>query len=134
MSSSLSSFIVRENGSINQTATVAAFESQLAAYAVELETESDTLRAAVNATLDQAGERVPMPALVALSVAKLNPQRENYSALETKVKSFIRENSNGAGTGEYRIGKGPKGGCSLVANLSPEDQAKHAADVAKWTK
>lgn len=130
---SLSSFIVRsENGMIDQASTVASFEAKLSAYAEELETEGTVLRTAVHETFTERGNRLPMPAAVALATARLNPQSENYGSLETKVKLHIRENSNNSGTREYRIGKGPQGGVSLVSLLSDEERASHQKDCERW--
>lgn len=113
----LASFVVRDSdGSIDTLATVAKFEGVLAQFQVERETELATIGAAVHAVFDQyKGATLNMPALVSLSLQKLNVQAETYKALHERVVAFVHDNAGENGL--FRISKGKGGGVVRVCDV-----------------
>lgn len=96
MSRSLTvSLVLTALGEIDEAASARAFQNQLSAYKAECETEESTIADAVSAQFDQyPGAGQNMPALVHGVLTRLNTQPANFSTMEDKVKSYIRDNSD----------------------------------------
>ena len=82
-------------GLIDEEATLASCAAQLAEHKVEAELEDETISAAVEAVFDKYPiANIAMPALVNDALRSLNVEPSNYKAMEAKVSSFIRRNSD----------------------------------------
>lgn len=111
----LNSYVVRgSNGSIDSTATVAKFQTELAAFETGTAEEQSNIAGAVSAVFDEnpKGSRITMPTLCSLAVAKLNAEVTNYQALSDKVHAFVKAN-----TDTYSVAKGKGGGVGRIADL-----------------
>lgn len=110
----LSNYVVRgSDGSVDASATVAKFETDLSAFVTETAEEQANIAAAVSAVYDEnKGKRIAMPTLTSLALVKLNAQVENFQALGEKVQAFVRAN-----TDTYSIAKGKGGGVGRISDL-----------------
>ena len=134
MATSLSvTLVTDESGQIDQAATTLAFTKLLAIKAAELETEQESIAAAVNELFDEYhGASINMPAVASMTSQKLNVLPENFKVISERVLNYVRANSQGKtledGTVErpdslFVIGKGKNGGCKRRADIKPEAPA-----------
>ena len=141
MKSVVESLLVRSaDGSVNEEATLAAFDNALNALVVDRETDHATIGAEVDLVLNSYEQALKLDGLVHTVALNLNAQAENMSAVNEKVRNYIRAN---AGRHDelkpYRIALGVNGGVSLwtdelraeVAAKEAEKLAKEAAKAAK---
>jgi hypothetical protein len=129
-------FLVRyADGSLNFAETCSRFEAELVKYASEREVETQTIANAVDAVFDAYPALVKMnvPALITMTLVKMNAQPENHKVLSDRIHSYIRDNAQGEiaedGTQErpsskFLIGKGKGGGVGLRARIEAEKAAK----------
>lgn len=127
MQINLHSYVVRgSDGSVDAEATIGKFGTDLARYIAERETEQETIANAVHAVFDHyKGASLNMPALVSMTLTKLNAQPESFKALSDRVLSFVRENAQGEtkdGVSErpnslFVIGKGKGGGVKRRSDI-----------------
>jgi hypothetical protein len=90
-----SKLVLGADDSIDEAATVAAFEGQLAAYVQELAIEGETIAAAVHAVFDlNRGATVNMPYIVGTALRTLNPRPENFNSLSDKIHAYVSSNSD----------------------------------------
>jgi len=121
--------LVTKDGAIDQDASRKAFNEALVKYVAERETEQSTIATAVNAQFDKhPGVSINMPALASMTCAALNAQPANFSTLEERCLSYVRENaSDKREDGKlFRIGKGKGGGVRRWAEIPVETPAAPA--------
>lgn len=83
------------NGEIDDAASTAAFQAELAQYKANRELEESTISDAVHAVFDQYPDAVmTMPVIRTFSLQKLNAQPANAEILGEKVLEFVRENAD----------------------------------------
>lgn len=131
-------FLVRgSDGSLDFAACAAKFESELIKYAAERETETQTIADAVDAVFAAYPALVKMnvPALITMTLTKLNAQPENHKVLSERIHQYVQENAQGKteedGTQErpdskFVIGKGKGGGVGLRSRVEADKAAKAA--------
>jgi hypothetical protein len=113
---SVSSFVVLSNGSVDVSATEAAFSSALALYISERETQNEQIASAVSAVFDEhLGKTITMPVLQSLACGKLAALPDNYKSLSDRVATYVREQNGNT----FRITKGKGGGVARLADLPP---------------
>jgi hypothetical protein len=106
--------LVSSNGALDESASKAAFNAAYAAYAAEHETQESVISDAVNGIFDaHVGQNIKMGTLCHLALTALNVQNENFTALEARVKSFIRSQTK---AGVFSMVKGAGGGFARVAD------------------
>jgi len=120
--------VMNDDGSVNQMDSQEAFDTALANFLAERETETSTIAEAVSAVFDapqHMGKRIKMDHLTSLTLNHLNAQLENYSTLQQRVKEYVRANSKGDNS-LLVIGKGAGGGVGRRADLpvKPVDESK----------
>lgn len=92
----ISKFVVRAGGSINRSASVAAFETALDKFLAEETVESGVIGDAVNALFDQhIGASINMPALQSGVCGLLNATPTNFAVLSERARQYVRQNSQG---------------------------------------
>lgn len=114
----VSSFVVLTTaGLVDVAASAAKFDSALATYIAERETETVKIGDAVNAVFDShLGKTLTMPVLQSLATAQLNAQPENWKVLSDRVAQYARDNAGPDGT--LKIAKGKGGGVSRRCDAS----------------
>lgn len=128
MSNTLTIALVLAAGSVDRKASSAAFETAVDKYIADSETQQSTIANAVNVVFDaHKGEPLKMPILAAFTCQELNAQRENYSTLDERVRTYVRLNSQetkddkGVVTQHpdslFVIGKGKGGGCRRRSDI-----------------
>lgn len=109
--------LVLAAGTVDRKASTAAFESAVDKYIAESETEQSTIATAVGAVFDaHKGDALKMPILAAFTCQELNAQRENYSTLDERVRTYVRTNSEGDSS-LFVISKGKGGGVRRRADM-----------------
>jgi hypothetical protein len=141
MKSVVESLLVRSvDGSVDEDATLAAFDTALNALVVDRETDNATIGSQVDDVLNSYDQALKLDGLVHAVAFKLNAQSENMSAVNEKVRNYIRANAGRHDEHKpYRIALGVNGGVSLwtdtlrseVATKEAEKLAKEAAKAAK---
>jgi hypothetical protein len=121
MSNNVSSFLVRfSDGSINVSASVAAFETALHGYVKSTEETNSGIDAAVNAVFDKhKGVRMPVPTLVSLALGELNCSASDWSERSKQVHAYVSNNK-----GLFEVKKGKSGGVARIADLTPAQAAE----------
>lgn len=114
-------YVIRaDDGSVNQEATVARFAEQLATFAEQDRTVSQTVLAALNAAFDAQpvkGVRLAMPAVVYVTMKQLNPSEgTNITMLQNKIAAVVRSSP------EFKVGRGKGGGVSRVCDIPTEQE------------
>ena len=112
-------YVVRgTDGSVDQEATVTRFAQQLAEFAEQDKTVSQTVLAALNAAFDAQpvkGVRMAMQAVVFITMKQLNPpEGANITMLQNKIAAVIRSSP------EFKVGRGKGGGVSRVCDIPTE--------------
>lgn len=103
--------LVYVNGVVDVDASLDLAKSALNKFVADKRTQDTDLHNAVHAVFDEhLGSAIAMPALVSLTLAKLNVQPENYKSLGDKVTTFVRERSGDKGSASFSITKGRGGG------------------------
>jgi len=96
MTESLSIELVLVDGNIDQTASLAAFETALVRRATEREIERTGIAEAVSELFDEnLGKSIPMPTVASMVCAKLNVPAESHNVISERVLGYLRENSQG---------------------------------------
>lgn len=96
MTESLSIELVLVDGNIEQTASLAAFETALVRRATEREIERTGIAEAVSELFDEnLGKSIPMPTVASMVCAKLNVPAESHNVISKRVLGYLRENSQG---------------------------------------
>lgn len=96
MTESLSIELVLVDGNIEQTASLAAFETALVRRATEREIERTGIAEAVSELFDEnLGKSIPMPTVASMVCAKLNVPAESHNVISERVLGYLRENSQG---------------------------------------
>ena len=117
MNSITTKLVSAADGSIDQNASVEAFETELARFVTAREAELGSVAGAVSAVFDQhMGKSIKMPTLSSLAANQLNATPENYSVLSELVLDHVRADAKSASP-TYRIVKGPQGGVARIADL-----------------
>jgi hypothetical protein len=100
------------DGSVDESATLAACQSAVRKYVAERETEQSTIAAAVSEVFDTLkGGRANMPYVVNQALRSLNALPENFKALSERTAEYIREHAGDRDSGAlFNIGKGKGGG------------------------
>lgn len=108
-------YVVRgTDGSVDQEATVTRFAEQLATFAEQDRTVSQTVLDALNAAFDAQpkGVRMAMPAVVFITMKQLNPpEKANITELQNKIAAVVRSSP------EFKVGRGKGGGVSRVCDI-----------------
>lgn len=126
----LSKFVVREGGSVNKAATVAAFEKLLGEYITAQAERDGKVADAVSAVFDEyRGAHINMPALCSLACTKLGADKDTFATLTEAVQGYVQANSQGkkdkdTGAVEnpsslFVIERGRGGGVSRRADTTP---------------
>ena len=116
--------LVMENGKVDSEASTEAFESALANFVAQRETEVSTLGAAVISVLQShPGKGIAMPVLTSLALNSINVQPEAFTALGAATLQYIRDNSKGEDS-LFVVSKGKNGGCSLRSDTAARKAAK----------
>jgi hypothetical protein len=106
-------FIKRgSDGSVDIGASKEAYGTALTEWCAQNEVPADKIAGAVNAALDRHPGRIPMPALLSLSVQELGATPETFKVLSDRVHAYV--------TGQTKAGllfvtKGKGGGVSREA-------------------
>lgn len=110
-------FTVRaSNGSVDISASAQAYALALTKWVADNEIPTENIENAVTAVLDMyPGQRLPMPALLSLSVQKLGATPEQHRILTERVHAFVRGQAD---SGVLTIAKGKKGGVSRAVAQS----------------
>ena len=141
MTESLSIELVLVDGNIDQTASLAAFETALVRRATEREIERTGIAEAVSELFDEnLGKSIPMPTVASMVCAKLNVPAESHNVISERVLDYIRAQDQGKvveGVAErpdslFVVAKGKGGGCGRRADLpvKPAKASKKAAPSA----
>ena len=135
MSNSLTVKLVRgSNGSIDQDASLLAFQAAMEQHIVETETEESAIADAVSAQFDKyPGASQNMPALVNGALTYLNVTPATFTSLSEKVAQYVRDNADHGAvkakdgsittpaeaprTRLFRIAKGVGGGVSRWSDI-----------------
>ena len=81
---------------IDTEASKEAFDTALASYIAEQETENANFLTALNVVFDRHPDKgINLPALQSMAAQELNAQPENWNALSERVADFVRANSQG---------------------------------------
>jgi hypothetical protein len=107
------------DGAVDQEATVARFAAQLAAFAEQDGTISQTVVLAINSVFDSKplGVHLPMPSLEFLTMMALNlHEGTNISALQAKIGAVIRSSP------EFKVARGKGGGVVRVCDIPPAEE------------
>lgn len=111
------------DGSVDESATLAACQSAVRKYVAERETEQATIAAAVSEVFDALkGARANMPYVVNQALRTLNALPENFKALSERVAEYLREHAGDRSAGaKFGILKG-KGGGVVRWSDQPEEK------------
>jgi hypothetical protein len=84
------------NGAIDHAATLEKFTADLARFVTAQEAEFATISGEVHALFDRfPGARLNTDYIVNETLRALNVQKDNYTALQSKVKEYLKSNSQG---------------------------------------
>lgn len=124
-------FTVRgSSGSVDVVASANAYAKALTEWVAQNELSSETIETAVEAVFDRfPGQRLPMPALLSLSVAELGASPDQHKTLTARVHAYVTGQS-ADNTGRIDIGKGKGGGVSRLALPGEEVPARLAKKTA----
>lgn len=87
--------VLSASGEIDESASAQAFESELARYKAERETEESTIAEAVADTFSaHPGASQNMEALVHGALRRLNVQPSAHKLMKDKVLAYVRENAD----------------------------------------
>jgi hypothetical protein len=119
MSHSISVDVVLNNGAIDSSATIEAFEAALEDYTTQFNAENGAIGDAVAAVFAaNPGKRIVLPTVGNLAAVQMNATPENFAALAELAKDYVRRNSVGDSS-LFVMGKGPReGGVALRADLA----------------
>lgn len=111
--------ILDKDGTVDQAATLHLAKTKLFELAAQLETELTIISEAVSTVFDaHKGTPIPMPALVALTVNRLNAQPENHMYLSERVANYVRLNALSDNADSlFLITKGKGGGVSRRSDI-----------------
>lgn len=114
----MNSYVVRgANGSVDADATVAKFESDLAAHIAKVEQSEARIASAMTAVFDaHKGQSITKPALTSLVLNALGSGPESFKSDSDAVAAFLKANS-GEGQ-EYVINKGKGGGVARRSDIT----------------
>jgi hypothetical protein len=101
-------FTVRDSsGAVDVVASAKAYADALTAWVAENELDPQTLTDAVNAVFDRfPGQKLPMPALVSLTVSDLGVQPAEHRMMTERVHTHIRSLAGEGGSLVITKGKG----------------------------
>jgi hypothetical protein len=117
MNSITTKLVSAADGSVDQDASISAFETELARFVAAREAELGSVAGAVSAVFDQhMGKKIKMPVLSALAASQLNATPENHGVLSELVLDHVRSDAKSASP-TYVIAKGPLGGVGRIADL-----------------
>lgn len=124
-------FTVRgTDGSVDVAASANAYAKALTGWVAQNELSSDTIETAIEAVFDRfPGQRLPMPALLSLTVAELGASPDQHKTLTSRVHAYVTGQS-ADNTGRIDIGKGKGGGVSRLALPGEEVPARTAKKTA----
>lgn len=118
------------DGSVDVAASANAYASALTKWVAENEIASDTIETAVETVFDRFnGQRLPMPALLSLSVGELGATPEQHKPLTMRVHAYVSGQSN-EGKGRLDISKGKGGGVLRLAKPGQTIPARPAKKSA----
>jgi len=100
------------DGSIDVAASANAYAKALTNWKVENEIPAETISEAMNTILDGHPGRIPMPALLSLTVQQLGATPETFKVLSDRVHQYVQARAK---AGELFIVKGKNGGCTREA-------------------
>lgn len=142
MNIEMATYLVRNaSGAVDSAATLAKFESDMAKFVADTETETEVIAMAVNEVFDDHKSTLNMPILVSFALTKLNAQPANYRLLEKKVQDYIRSNADQPAVKDgdkvireaeaprtrlFRIAKGIKGGVSRWSDIPEKTESSTA--------
>lgn len=107
------SFIKRgTDGSVDIAASANAYAAALTEWCAENEIPSEQVEEAVNTVLDRHPGRIPMPALLSLSVQEMGATPETFKVLSDRVHAYVTGQSK---AGLLFVTKGKGGGVSREA-------------------
>ncbi len=110
------------SGSVDVVASATAYAEALQKWVADNEVASDTIEGAVEAVFDRFdGKRLPVPALVAMSVSELGATPEQHKALTTRVQAYVKGQKE---AGRLDVGKGKGGGVTRLARPGEPIPAK----------
>lgn len=117
-------FTVRSNdGSVDVTASTAAYANALSKWVSDSEISTESVAGAVDAVFDQHTGRLTIPVLVSYTMAILNPSPAQFSAVEARIRAFVK------GSPRFDSTKGKGGGVSCLYKSGETPVAK-ASKVA----
>ena len=118
------------DGSVDVSASAKAYAEALTKWCAENEVASDTIENAVETVFDRfPGARLPMPALLSLSVQELGATPEQHKTLTDRVHAYVIGQC-AKNTGRIDIGKGKGGGVSRLAKPGQAVPARPAKKTA----
>lgn len=106
-------FIKRgSDGSVDVDASKEAYGTALTEWCAQNEIAADRISNAVNEVLDRHAGRIPMPALLSLSVQELNATPATFKVLSDRVHAYVKGQTE---AGKLFVVKGKGGGVSREA-------------------
>lgn len=103
------------DGSVDVTASAQAYAAALTKWVAENEIASETIETAVEAVFDRfSGSKLPMPALLSLTVAELGGTPDQHKTLTNRVHAYVKGQCN-ENQGRLEISKGKGGGVQRLA-------------------
>lgn len=121
-------------GVIDEDATRASFETQLANLKADTSTSREVILGAVNAVFDAyRGQAIKLPVLSSMAMGHIHAPPASHPAVEERVKDFVRQNAvarkdwTPESTALFTLGKGAGGGCKRVSDF-PADVAVAVTD------
>lgn len=142
MNIDLTTYLVRNaSGAVDSAATLAKFETDMAKFVAETETETGVIALAVNEVFDEHKSTLKMPVLINFALMKLNALPSNWNVLTQKVTDYIRNNADQPVVKDgdkvvreaeaprsrlFRIAKGVGGGVSRWSDIPEKTDAPAA--------
>jgi hypothetical protein len=119
----MNSYVIRsENGSTNESETLAKFQGELASFLAEESTQNGVISDVVDQVMEaNKGTLIPVPYAVSQAVQLLNPLPTNYASLEKRVHSFITSQSRGENSALF-VKKGAQGGICRRSDLPTDSK------------
>jgi hypothetical protein len=100
------------DGSVDIAASASAYATALTEWCAQNEIPSEKIANAVNTVLGRHTGRIPMPALLSLSVQELGATPETFKVLSDRVHAYVTGQTK---AGKLFVTKGKGGGVSREA-------------------
>jgi len=139
----MSEYLVRNaSGAVDTAATLVKFETDMAKFVADTETEVSVIADAVGKVFDEHKSTLAMPVLTAYALQKLNAQPSNFKVLEKRVMDYVRSNADQPAIKDgdkvireaeaprsrlFRIAKGVGGGVSRWSDIPEKTETPSAA-------